>query len=315
MKFSIGIPAYKASYLKECIDSVLSQTYQEFEVIIVNDASPENIDTIISDYDSRHIRYYKNDQNLGAANVVDNWNKCLSLASGNFFILMGDDDKLEPNYLEEFLKLILQYPSCHVYHCRSIIINEKSNVVSVTEPRPEFESVYDSVLQRIKGHRSSFISDHVFRTETLKNNGGFYKLPLAWGSDDISAYIAAQTYGTAHTNFAVFNYRQNCQSITSSGNVFLKLDAILEEEKWLSNFLKKSPDFTIDILLQGCIKKEIKKYIQKKKILTIFSSNTHDKGILFLKAFISRKKYNLSIEELLYAILVQLKNRKMKKRI
>ena len=43
----IGIPAYKATYLKEAIDSVLNQTYTKFELIIVNDKSPENIEEII----------------------------------------------------------------------------------------------------------------------------------------------------------------------------------------------------------------------------------------------------------------------------
>lgn len=62
---SIGIPAYKATYLKEAIDSVLNQTYTKFELIIVNDKSPENIEEIISTYNDKRIRYYKNEDNLG----------------------------------------------------------------------------------------------------------------------------------------------------------------------------------------------------------------------------------------------------------
>ena len=61
---SIGIPAYKATYLKEAIDSVLNQTYTKFELIIVNDKSPENIEEIISTYNDKRIRYYKNEDNL-----------------------------------------------------------------------------------------------------------------------------------------------------------------------------------------------------------------------------------------------------------
>lgn len=58
MKFSITIPAYKAKFLKECIDSILSQTYNDFELIIVNDASPEYLDSIINGYSDSRIRYY-----------------------------------------------------------------------------------------------------------------------------------------------------------------------------------------------------------------------------------------------------------------
>ncbi len=81
---SIGIPAYKATYLKEAIDSVLNQTYTKFELIIVNDKSPENIEEIISTYNDKRIRYYKNEDNLGKTSIVLNWNKCLSYANGDF---------------------------------------------------------------------------------------------------------------------------------------------------------------------------------------------------------------------------------------
>ena len=64
MKFSITIPAYKRSYLKEAIDSCLAQTYKDFELIIVNDASPEDLDSIVNSYSDNRIRYYKNETNI-----------------------------------------------------------------------------------------------------------------------------------------------------------------------------------------------------------------------------------------------------------
>ena len=97
--FTIGIPAYKSTFLKECIDSILAQDYSNFELIIVNDASPEDIDSIVSSYNDKRIRYYKNERNFGAEHVVDNWNKCLAYATGDYFVLMGDDDKMELDFL------------------------------------------------------------------------------------------------------------------------------------------------------------------------------------------------------------------------
>jgi glycosyltransferase involved in cell wall biosynthesis len=311
MKYTVGIPAYKAAFLKDCIESILAQTDQDFELVIVNDASPENIDGVVSAFSSPKIKYFKNEKNFGAENVVDNWNKCLSYATGDYFILMGDDDKMSPDYLEEFSKLIAKYPECGVYHCRTTIIDEHSNAVQLTEPRPEFESVYDTILQRIEGKRLFFISDYVYRTATLKANNGFYKLPLAWGSDDISCYIAAAKNGIAHTNKPVFMYRRSTQTISSGGNIYLKMDSALAEEKWLNEFVEKEPEQADDKILRKTIAGQIKIYTQKKKIRTIYASDEGNVVSLFITWFSKRQKYNLSISELIYAVLMKLKeNRK-----
>ena len=48
MKYSFVLPAYKARFFKEALDSILNQTYNDFELIIVNDASPEDLDSIVN---------------------------------------------------------------------------------------------------------------------------------------------------------------------------------------------------------------------------------------------------------------------------
>ena len=101
IKFSITIPAFKARFLKECIESILVQTYDNYELIIVNDASPEDLDSIVSSFEDSRIRYYKNEIGFGGYNVVLNWNKCLDYCTGDYMICMGDDDKLLPCCLEE----------------------------------------------------------------------------------------------------------------------------------------------------------------------------------------------------------------------
>ena len=95
--FSIIIPAYKPNFLKECIDSILAQTYEDFELIIVNDDSPYDLDSIIGLYNDLRICYHKNRTNYGAIDMVNNWNHCLEFVTGEYVINMGDDDKLLPN--------------------------------------------------------------------------------------------------------------------------------------------------------------------------------------------------------------------------
>jgi glycosyltransferase involved in cell wall biosynthesis len=264
LTFSIGIPAFKIRFLKECIDSILSQDYSNFELIIIDDCSPEPIGKIVAEYSDSRIKYYRNFKNNGAENVVDNWNKCLENSTGDYFVLMGDDDKLESNYLQEFLNLISKYPDLDIYHCRSKIINEDSIPFSITPINPEYEDVYDFILCCLKYYRQQYISDFVYKASTLKLRGGFYKLPLAWESDYLSAWIASTEKGIAHTNNTVFNYRSNQYSITSTNDInsiILKAKATLQCEQWIYNFIENTPQ-------------EINKHLKHSLIRTALAEHT-----------------------------------------
>jgi glycosyltransferase involved in cell wall biosynthesis len=311
MKFSIGIPAYKSRFLKECIDSILAQAYTDFELIIVNDASPENLDDIVNCFSDNRIRYYVNERNTGAEYVVENWNRCLAYAQGEFFVLMGDDDRMAPNFLEEFEKLINKYPSLNVYHCRSLIINENSEPITLSQSLPEYESVYDNVWHRMNEWRKQYVSDFVYRTSILKGNGGFFKTKLAWASDDITSFIAMSGKGIAHINLPLFLYRRSSFTISSSGSVELKLEAIKMEEIWYKDFVKNNaPDNELDHILKKSVEKGLPRYIKKKTIETVAYHGYNNKiGFLrnFLYWYSRRKKHRLTLKELVFALILALK--------
>ena len=232
MKFSVTIPAYKAQFLQEAIESVVSQTYSDWELIIVDDCSPENLHAIAKPYlrDNR-IHYYRNEKNCGAANVVDNWNICLSYCTGDYVICMGDDDKLLPNCLEELSKIIDKYPHLNVYHSRTEIIDDKGKVIEVLEERPETEDTLSMMTKRWEG-RKQYIGDFCFSRQYLLSCGGYYVIPFAWGSDDITLFRAALPSGIANVNRTGFQYRENCYSISLSHNYEGKVAAALLQREW-----------------------------------------------------------------------------------
>lgn len=312
-RFSITIPIYKQQFLKECIDSVLAQTFTDFEVILVNDASPEDIDSIINQYNDNRLQYYKNEKNCGAVNVVDNWNKCLSYAKGEYLICMGDDDKLLPDCLEEYSRLIDKYPNLGIYHAWSEIINEKSEFYSLQASRPEYESVYSLLWNRWDNRKYQFIGDFLFETRTLKANGGFYKLPLAWGTDDISALIAAKRKGIANTQKVIFQYRINPHTISSTGNVKIKMDAIEREKRWYKEFLREIPIEELEYKYYQLCLIMLKLHFQKKQIRTITIDITQNSIIHILYWLRQKKKYNISIKMIVYAILESIKRKQLKK--
>ncbi|MBC5773716.1 glycosyltransferase family 2 protein [Pontibacter sp. KCTC 32443] len=293
-------------FLSECIKSILTQKYTNFELIIIDDFSPDRLETTINQFRDDRIRYYRNSQNIGGKNVINNWNKCLEKASGEFFILMGDDDMMEPDYLEEFEKLIKKYPDLNVYHCRSQIINEKSETITFTPSWPEFETLYDNIWHRINnGKRDQFISDFVYRTKFLKMNGGFVNLPLAWGADDITAYVACGTKGIAHTNKPIFKYRKNSLSITSTGNPEMKMRAIDLEQKWFEDFLLKQPECNYDYILYKDINRKVHQHIRRKKLQVISLSLKSDFWKNAGRWIYSSRKYNISVVNILYAMLIR----------
>ena len=258
IKFSVTIPAYKDRFLKETIDSILAQTYQNYEIVIVNDASPYDLDSIVNKYNDSRIRYFKNENNCGAKEVVDNWNICLSHATGDYLICMGDDDKLTPRCLQDFANLIEKYPQLDLFHARSEIIDDDSNLVSVLEERPEWESVYSLM----NNPRNTHLGDWLFKTETLRKNGGFYKLPYGWQSDDITAFIAAASHGVANTKEVGFQYRGNGLSISHDLTCIEdKIEAVRFSVRWRLDFIAdKQPDSVEDKELVRLIKRDAHQY-------------------------------------------------------
>lgn len=232
MKFSITIPAYKARFLDEAIKSVIAQTYQDWQLVIVDDCSPEDLKGIVEPYlaDSR-VEYYRNEKNCGAVDVVDNWNICLSHCTGDYVICMGDDDRLLPCCLEELSKTIDKYPELNVYHLQTEIIDESGKIIETLEERPEQEDVLSLMTKRWEG-RKQYIGDFCYSRKHLNAFGGYFPLPYAWGSDDITLFRAALPSGIANVSRTGFQYRENQYSISLSHNDAEKVATVLLQREW-----------------------------------------------------------------------------------
>lgn len=278
IKYSITIPAYKGKFLAEAIESCLAQTCVDFELIIVNDCSPEDLESIVGRYNDSRIRYYVNEKNFGAVDVVDNWNKCLSYARGEYVICMGDDDRLLPSCLEEYNTLIEKYPNLDVYHARTELINENGDFVGLQDARPEWESAYSALWHICSYHRIQFIGDYLYRTSSLRKAKGFYKLPLAVYSDNISAVRAAKERGIANTQNICFQYRVNQYTITNNSQPRILVFSIKKAYDWFLDFLSDEPVRDEDmkcreLLLKGALRRQI-----NSVMLEVIDRDLHKNG-------------------------------------
>jgi glycosyltransferase involved in cell wall biosynthesis len=102
-KISICIPTYNGSqFLRECLDSILSQTFVDFELLIVDDRSADNTVDIAKEYAAKDVRIEVviNPQNLG---LVGNWNRCIEIARGEWIKFVFQDDLLDPECLKKMM--------------------------------------------------------------------------------------------------------------------------------------------------------------------------------------------------------------------
>lgn len=109
-KISVLTPIYNTNpvHLRECIESILNQTFKDFEFLILND-SPDNkeIEKIVLSYKDKRIKYIKNEKNLG---ISASRNKLLKLAKGEYIAIFDHDDISLPNRLEEEYKILENNP-------------------------------------------------------------------------------------------------------------------------------------------------------------------------------------------------------------
>jgi len=131
-KFSFVLPAFKREYLKKSINSILSQTFKDFELIIIDDASPEDLKSVIADCDDPRLKYFRNDKNIGGENLVRQWNHCLNYVSSDYTILASDDDIYHKDFLLKMDALISKYPNVDVFHSRVGIIDSDDRLIGIT---------------------------------------------------------------------------------------------------------------------------------------------------------------------------------------
>lgn len=302
IKFSVTVPAYKAQFLAECIDSILAQTYKNFELIIVNDASPQDLDSIVSKYDDPRIRYYKNKVGFGAEHVVGNWNKCLEYATGDYIICMGDDDKLLPNCLEEYVKLIEKFPNSNVYHARTQIIDENNNIISLQEGRPISESVLSAIWNRLV-FRRQFIGDWLFKTKELEEIGGYFYLPFAWGSDDMTVYYTGGNKPIINMQEYGFQYRVNIHTISNdTSSVGAKILSNYKQYCLIGSLIEKPRKNWEDEVYCQMIKQELWNNYNKA-ISRVLSLDIRHKPFHFIKWLLKAKNYHLNYKILFKSLI------------
>ena len=232
MKFSFVLPAYKGCYLKEAIESILRQDYDNFELIVVDDCSPENLHEIVSDFHDNRLSYHRNEQNVGGTDLVDQWNHSLSFASGDYVILATDDDLYEPYFLSSFIPLISKYPEVALFRARVLQVDSQNRIKYLDSCFKEFLSPIEFRYHLMHGMRGG-IPQYIFKRKTLLNMGGFISFPKAWASDDATALMMSYN-GVVNSQEHLVRFRWSDINISNDKKCSLeKFRARLLFSQWL----------------------------------------------------------------------------------
>lgn len=233
---SFVMPAYKAEWLAQAVDSILAQTYPAIELIVVNDCSPHDLDSVMAQYTDPRVRYYRNEQNIGGKHLTRQWEHCLGFVRGEYLVMAADDDLYAPTFAEECMKLAMQHPSVDLIRTRVEEIDEVGALVGL-------ESFYTkgliSQLEYIYAYRSGEVficmGNFAFKTSVLREKG-FVDFPRALGSD-IATTIEMAANGVACVDQPLFAFRHSTIHLSGSmAQLEPKMEAITLFYEWMERY-------------------------------------------------------------------------------
>ena len=264
---SVCIPVYNgAAYIKQTVQSVLEQTVEQFELVIVDNASTDNTCEIINGFKDSRIRLVRNYENLV---MIGNWNKCVKEANGDYIQVLCADDIIYSTCLEEKIDILLRDENIKMVISSSDVIDGQSNILFT---RRVFRK--DKVIDGKKFARWSFRTKNLygepscvmFRRKDFLKSGGF-PANIIYGPD-WAFWIRLGAMGNiAYLSKAMSAFR--IEVGTTSSKLMKDFSFLKKDDKELVNYIKGIKIIKInflDILIHNVV--FLVMYIFKKYIFS-----------------------------------------------
>jgi glycosyltransferase involved in cell wall biosynthesis len=239
-KLAIIMPIYKPDFLQEALKSLAAQTCQDFTLYIGDDCSPHPLSDIVMPFTEKmDLRYTRFEHNLGATDLIGQWERCICLAKDEEWLWMfSDDDCMDSNCVESFYKMLQLHPQHDLFHFDVTVIESDGRPTAdrhfVKEDFPKWLSAKDFLKRRLKYRINSYVVEYIFRRKTLNAIGGFVRFPLAWCSDDATWYKMGQRSGILTIPDVRVYWRKSDANITPN-----KSSAVQRQKlKAVTQFLK-----------------------------------------------------------------------------
>lgn len=206
-----------AKYIGEQIDSILAQTFKDYELVICDDCSTDGTWDILKEYAEKYtyVRIFRNDKNLG---YVKNFEKVISLCKGEYIALSDQDDIWLPNHIEVLKDAMTN--DCQIVCGRAIFVDENNNELPMKE---DYLFMYNPPLGNERIARHILLANNSYQGASMLIKRTFFEkaLPIPDGAkyhDSWFAILACFTGGLAYLDKPVIRYRRCSNSVTIKAN-------------------------------------------------------------------------------------------------
>jgi glycosyltransferase involved in cell wall biosynthesis len=239
-RFSVILPVRNGGeYLKVCVNSILNQTLNDFNLIILdNNSTDGSLKWLKSLNDPRIVLY----PSLKSLSIEENWGRIREVHKNQFMTMIGHDDILNEFYLEEMDKLISTHPSASLYQTHYAYIDKDAKVTRICLPMDEIQKAYEFLACQMNGTIESTGTGYMMRSSDFDDVGGMPKnYPnLIFSDYELWIKLSAKSY-KATSQRECFQYREHLSvSRITNGEQYEK--AFSEYIKFLSS-LKLIPAF------------------------------------------------------------------------
>jgi len=204
---TIAIPTYNRadSYLKQAIQSAVTQTYTNIEIIVSDNCSTDNTETLVRSFNDSRIRYYKQSRNIG---MLNNSNFCLDKAKGAYFIQLHSDDLLDPDFVSTCMKAVNGVTHIGIIITGIRVIDEEGKVICENTNKAGGCSTTDFMLSWFKNEVPLYLCGTVHNTRGLKELGG-YKSKTNLFEDCSALFLLAAKFGRKDIHDVKASFRQH----------------------------------------------------------------------------------------------------------
>lgn len=175
VKYSIILPVKNGGdYIKECVNSILSQTFDDFELIIlIHDTTDDTLNWLKSLNEKRIIIHYQD----GVNGIIGNWQRALSIPKGEFMTIIGYDDLLDKDYLQTIEDLVKKYPDASLYQTHFNYINSTGGYIKKCKPMPLKENAVDFLKNFLVNSIDIMATGFMMRSKDYDTLGGIPPYP------------------------------------------------------------------------------------------------------------------------------------------